>query len=273
VLNNKYGVVDAKNKILIPCAYDNLKYLSLKTSKQPLLAIVKGKYGLINTSKVKLADFQYDDIQSISGGFYKVGNNGKYKVMDAAGRIITKEGYDHIGIYVDGEASVLKGNKMGYINTQGNAFNFSPADDIGYTDLKTLLEDFTSAMNAKNDSIIRAFCKRVTPDKHTVSFLERSGFKDVALLYDLRKKAYTLEDIPVMWFDRLKGYSRKLKDNLQYVNQDSDNIYLQNEQFSVVGLKSATKFTAGDKAVNIRLGGLMRVDGIWKAFSLPYMAD
>lgn len=273
VLNNRYGVVDAKNKMLIPCEYDYLKYLSVKTSKQPLLAMVKGKYGLINTLKQKLVDFQYDDIQRIAEGFYKAGNNGKYKVIDAAGRIITKEAYDHIGVFVNGEAGVFKGKQISYINTHGEPGNFRPSDALGYTDLRTLLEDFTNAMNSKNDSILRAFCKNVTPDKHTVSFLERSGYNGPPLLYDLQKKAYTLEDIPDMWFDRLKRFSGKLKDTLQYINQDNDNIYIENEQFCVEGLKRATKFRAGDKEVNIRLGGLMRVDGIWKSFSLPSMAD
>lgn len=269
VTNNKYGVTNAKN-LIIPTGYDHLKFFSLKDSKQPLLAMSKGKYGLIDISKKQLVPFQYDDIQSISGGFYKACNNGKCKVIDAQGRIITKEAYDNIGIYIDGEASVFKGDQMSYINTKGEPGNFRPSDALGYTNLKTLMEAFANAMNSKNDSIIRAFCNNVTPDKYTVFFLERSGFKDPPLLFDLRKKAYTLEDVPAMWFDRLKRYSGKLE-NLQYVA--NGNTYLQSEQFCVESVIGPTTFKAGDKEVKIKLGGLMRIDGIWKAFNLPSIVD
>lgn len=268
--NNKYGVLNTKNNPLLLIEYDQLKFLSLKDSKQPLLAMLKGKYGLIDLSKKKIAAFQYDDIQSLSGGFYKVCNNGQCKAIDAQGRVITKESYDHIGVYVDGEASVFRGNEMSTINTQGDPGRFSPLDGGGYTSLKTLLEAFVTAVNSKNDSIIRAFCKNVTVDKHTVSFLERSGFKDSPLLYDLHSKAYTLENIPNMWFDRLKRYTGKLND-LQYV--DNGRTYLQSEQLSVESVVGATTFKAGNKEVKIHLGGLMRIDGIWKAFSYPYMAN
>jgi len=267
--NNKYGVINAKNNPLLPIEYDQLKFLSLKDSKQPLLGMIKGKYGLIDLSKKKLAAFQYDDIQSISGGFYKVCNDGQCKVMDSNGRIITKA-YDNIGVFIDGEASVFRGKEMSTINTKGDYTTFIPSDATGYSNLKMLLEAFAAAINSKNDSIILAFCKNVTPDKHTVSFLERSGFNGPSLLYDLRKKAYTLEDIPNMWFDRLKRYTVQL-DNLQYI--DNGRTYLENEQFCVESVVGSTIFKAGDKEVNIKLGGLTRIDGIWKAFSYPYMTD
>ncbi|MRG46887.1 hypothetical protein GFS24_17330 [Chitinophaga sp. SYP-B3965] len=270
VNNNKYGIINTKNELIIPIQYDHLKFFSLKDPKQPLLAMAKGKYGLIDLSKKQVVAFQYDDIQSISGGFYKACTNGKCKVIDAQGRIITKEVYDNIGIYIDGEASVFKGDQMSIINAYGDQGKFSSSDARGYTDLKTLLEAFATAMNSKNDSIIRAFCNNVTPDKHTVSFLERSGFKDPSLLYDLRKKAYALEDVPTMWFDRLKRFTGKLE-NLQYV--DNGITYLQSEQFCVESVVGSTTFKAGDKEVKIKLGGLMRVDGFWKAFNLPSMAD
>lgn len=268
--NNKYGVINTQNHPLLPIEYDQLKFLSLKDSKQPLLAMLKGKYGLIDLSKKKLADFQYDDIQSLSGGFYKVCNNGQCKAIDAQGRVITKASYDHIGVFVDGEASVFKGNERSTINTQGDPGRFGPLDGGGYTSLKTLLEAFATAVNSKNDSMLRAFCRNVTPDQHTVSFLERSGFKDSPLLYDLRTKAYTLENIPDMWFERLKRHIAKLN-NLQYV--DNGRTYLQNEQLSVESVVEATTFKSGDKEVKIHLGGLMRIDGIWKAFSYPYLRD
>lgn len=268
--NNKYGAINTKNISLLPLEYDQLKFLSLKDSKQPLLAMFKGKYGLIDLSKKKLIPFQYDDIQSISAGFYKVCNNGQCKVIDAQGRLITKEAYDHIGVFVDGEASVFSSNEMSTINTRGDHGIFVPLDGGGYTSLKTLLEAFATAINSKNDSIMLAFCKKVTPDKHTVAFLDRSGFKDSPLLYDLRSKAYTLETIPDMWFNRLKRFSGKLND-LQYV--DNGRTYLQNEQLSVESVVGSTIFKAGDNEAKIHLGGLMRIDGIWKAFSYPYLAD
>jgi hypothetical protein len=269
-VNNKYGLANIKNGLIIPAQYDHLKYLSLKDSKQPLLALSKGKYGLIDISKKQLVPFQYDDLQSISGGFYKACNNGKCKVIDAQGRTITKDTYDNIGLYIDGEASVFKGDQMSTINTNGDQGKLIPSDARGYTNLKTLLEAFATAMNSKNDSIIRIFCQNVTPDTHTLLFLSRSGFKDPPLLYDLRKKAYTLEDIPNMWFDRLKREAWKLN-NLQYVN--NGRTYLQSEQFCVESVIGSTTFKTEGKEVKVKLGGLMRVDGFWKAFNLPSVTD
>lgn len=268
--NNKYGVINAKNTSLLPIEYGFLKFLSLQNSKQPLLAMVKGKYGLIDLSQKKLVAFQYDDIQSISGGCYKVCNGGKCHVIDATGRIITKEAYDHIGVFVDGEASVFRGKEMTTINARGDRSDWVPSDGSGYSNLKTLLEAFAHAMNSQNDSIIMAFCKKVTPDKHTVAFLERSGYRESPLLYDLRTKAYTLENIPIMWHDRLKRYTAKLKD-LQY--SGNGNTYLENEPLCVEAVIGAATFKAGEKEVKVNLGGLMKIDGFWKAFAYPSMRD
>ena len=241
-----------------------------------MLAVQKGNYGLIDVSNKKLINFEYDDLQSISAGLYKAGNKGKWKVIDSTGRSITNPEYDNIGVFVKGEAAVFKNGQMGMINTTGKESQFTTPDGGGYTDIKKLLHDFVDALNSRNDSILTAFCKKVVPDDHTVSFLRNSGFDYRTLLYDLGKKAYTLEELHGTWLFRLKRI-RRLLDNkipswkLEFTDQDL-NIFLRSDTYCAESVPIAW-FRAGGKDIKVQLGDLTRIDGFWKSFSLPHIPD
>ena len=276
VTGKKYGLINSQNKVQVPFEYDLLRYFTSQKNNRLLLAVQKGKYGLIDVLNKKLINFEYDDLQSISAGLYKAGNNGKWKVIDSTGRSITKPEYDNIGVFVEGTAAVFKNGQMGMINTAGQEKQFTTPDGGGYTDIKKLLHDFVDALNSKNDSILTAFCKKVAPDGHTVSFLRKSGFKYRTLLHDLDKKAYTLEDLPGEYLFRLKRFCRLLDNKipswkLECTDQDLD-IHLRSDIYCAESVTIAW-FGTGGKDIKIRMGDLTRIDGFWKSFSLPDMSD
>ncbi|THU38169.1 WG repeat-containing protein [Niastella caeni] len=276
---NKYGVINAQNKILVPFQYDQLKFLSIDYNK-PLLARVKGKYGLIDLANKKRIPVAYDDLQPISGGFYKACNNGQCKVINAAGQTITKEEYDNIGVYINGKAPVFKNGQLSYIDTFGVAGNFVPSDACGYTDLHKLLADLTKAMNAKNDSLLHAFCKNITPDKHTVSFLKRSRYKNRTLVNDIeRMRAYTLESRQQEIFDEMKRISSTVQDAQHtpwiaaYVPTQYDRLtMLESEPFCIESMTCLVSLRSGTKEVTIDIGRLTRMDGFWKTSYVPFVA-
>ncbi|MVT10387.1 WG repeat-containing protein [Chitinophaga tropicalis] len=270
----KYGVVTTQNKPAVPFRYDYIKFLFLKDASQPLIARTGDKYGLLSSSGKELIPLQYDDLQSISAGLYKVSNAGKYKVINAAGRILTGQEYDHIGVYVNGKATAYKGQQKTFIDTLGEAGNFQPSDDLGYTDLKSLFDDFALAMNAENDSLLELFCKKVCPDKHTLDFMIQANLKYSTFITDIVRNKYTLEYIRESWFSRLQDTHRYwaangLTGKLRYTGKEYLNTYLWNEKYAVETFMKPVFFTAGDKSVKFQPNDLTRIDGRWKAFKLP----
>jgi len=272
----KYGVVNMQNKTITPFDYDLLKYITYQKNDQLLLAVLKGKYGLIDISNKKLIGFEYDDLQPIGSGLYKAGNKGKYKVIDSTGRAITKQEYDHIGVFVFGEATVVKDGQMGSINKSGQANNFTNPDGAGYTDIKKLLIDFASVMNSNDDSILTAFCKKVTPDNHTIAFFKRGFYKYGRFMRDLEKKEYTLDGAQRMLFLRIKKYRGLLTSKIPGWRLEYENGYLSSFLYSdnlcIESVLSAL-FKSGTIEIKFRFTDFSRIDGFWKMFYPPYLPD
>ena len=136
--NDKYGVIDWDGNVLTP--FDYVNYWDTGKNTTGVLVVEKQLYGLgsyVGSNGKVLFPPAYDFI----GGFYegrgRIGKDGKYGVIDAAGNQLTGLIYDNIGIYSEGLADVLKDGKWGYIDRSGNLvipciYEFTPAFSNGY---------------------------------------------------------------------------------------------------------------------------------------------
>jgi len=267
----KYGVVTTNGNVVLPCKYDYLKFLSVIDDEQPLLMKAGDKYGLAGSATLAA---QFNDLQSISAGFYKVHSVGKYKIIDCTGKALTKEEFDHIGVFVNGMVPVFKDDKMAYVDVKGQVGKYQPCACSGYTELDSLFRDMARVMNTKDDSLLMQFCRRVTPESYTLAFMKSIDLNHRDFIHDIEHKAYTMESITDNWFLRLqdmrKQWDRKgMVGELQYKGLSPDYTYLRDESHAVETFTKTVIFQMGEITIVFKPSDLTRMDGRWKAFKLP----
>ena len=77
--DNKYGIVNAKNNIIVPIIYDYLGKMPYRHNF--FLGKKNGKYGLLTEENIMLTDFVYDEIYEASD-YLIVIKNSKYGLLD-----------------------------------------------------------------------------------------------------------------------------------------------------------------------------------------------
>lgn len=134
VKDGMYGAVNHNGDITIPLQYNILED---DYKKDLLFAKYNGKYGYIDKTNKLIIPFKYD----FTSGFDEnsdlavVGLNGKYGFIDKKGEIKIPLIYDFAEPFYNGVAAVVRKDKVGYIDTNGNTiipFDF----DVSYTSFR-----------------------------------------------------------------------------------------------------------------------------------------
>ncbi len=150
---NKYGLVSKKGKILCDCKYDEMgffsegiavvkqgdKYGYINTSgkliskcqwnsawdfQDGLARVSKGKeypykYGFINTSGELIGGGLWDETFRFDNGSIVVKKNGKYRVLNKKGKVISKSYSYVMRPPIDGYLAVKSSDGWGVINSKG----------------------------------------------------------------------------------------------------------------------------------------------------------
>jgi hypothetical protein len=96
----KKGVVSKDGKVIIPIAYDEIRY----DERNEIFFIAKGnKWGLANKKGKILVPLKYDYITTFCKGLIAVKYNDKFGLMDKTGRIIVPPKYDILGLVKEKE--------------------------------------------------------------------------------------------------------------------------------------------------------------------------
>lgn len=96
--NQKMGVIDTKNKVLLPLQYAHLRNVS--NSFHFIATNDEGKSGLVVADNQQLLPFEYDVIDDILNNSYLLKKQNKIGIADASGKIVIPVIYDQI-VYVD----------------------------------------------------------------------------------------------------------------------------------------------------------------------------
>lgn len=174
--DNKYGLINQKNEVLVPFKYENIQIVNLG-----YLVTLNGKKGLINASQEWLIDPVYNDLsvnysttdefsakkatgwgwtnydkkeivpfvydsplESFQNGFAKVQKNRKYGLVDRDGKEVIKPQYDYIESFQkDGLTRVSINNKYGLINKSNTVICPFKYSNIGGLDEKIGLRRVT----------------------------------------------------------------------------------------------------------------------------------
>ena len=137
--NNKFGVLDHENKILIPPIYSHIWF----RIDGYLLVSLNGKMTLFTTYGVQLLPFKYDNISSSNHGLMCVSSNGKWGILNSQFQEIVPTIYDHC-IITEGYMTpilVKRNNKWGLVSSETGELISPPIyDNIGNTGVYDLFE-------------------------------------------------------------------------------------------------------------------------------------
>jgi hypothetical protein len=118
--SGKWGMVNSKAKILIPCQYDGIDFLENTNNEIIKVYIKQPKYGLIDTLGQLTVSATYDEIGSFSEGRLAVKRDGLWGFVDRDGFELIPCRFREVRDFSEGVAAVKLGNYWGYIDKQGH---------------------------------------------------------------------------------------------------------------------------------------------------------
>lgn len=125
--NGKYGYIDAAGKLVIPCEWEEADSFS-----EGFARVGKdGKYGYIDTAGRLVVPCEWEEADFFSEGLACVGKDGKYGSIDSAGRTVISCEWDDMGFFSEGLVCVGKNGKYGYIDSAGKLVIPCEWDDAG----------------------------------------------------------------------------------------------------------------------------------------------
>ena len=116
--NGKWGYINTKGEVVIPCVYDWSRNDSGEFSEG--LACVKqnGRYGFINTEGEKVVPCIYDEGDAFAEGHALVKQHRKYGFVNAKGEEVIPCIYTYAYPFSEGLALVWQNGRYSFINTK-----------------------------------------------------------------------------------------------------------------------------------------------------------
>ena len=158
---NRWGFVDTKGELKVPCKYSDAEDFSYGVAKVK----ADNKFGYINHEGKEITPIVYAMwgdlmISTFSAGLCYVKRYGKYGFIDNEGKDAIAFVYEDAKDFTDaGLAPVKKDGKWGYINASGDQvipFNYDWADNHFYEDLAIVKIDGKAGFVDKNGNQVIA---------------------------------------------------------------------------------------------------------------------
>lgn len=128
--DGKWGMVNRKADIVLPCRYDGVQFLENTDNRIIRIYIQQPKYGLIDTLGRLTVSAIYDEIGSFREGRLAVKRNGLWGFVDIDGVEVIPCRFREAQAFNEGRAPVRLGRFWGYIDKQGDTeieFKFARA--------------------------------------------------------------------------------------------------------------------------------------------------
>lgn len=267
--NNKFGIVDDKNTIIVPFLYDDLSFdlTNPYTSKETILPAKKnGKWGLISLKNKTLVDFGYQYIARIHGerNIFKAKIKNKYKIIDKNGKELSADSFDNVANFEGNETLTFDKNTMRVINDKGAYTGVTEQMTIhdGYKTFDELKFALIEALENPKDDRLMTFCTKIAPSKHLLYYLTTNVFDKKSLQYtpeqDLIAKQYykKLSEFKLSRWNDDRFFS---KSSLKSVN---DYTYIDNN--GIVTNSRTNDHAFGDTRLMEKiLRNAIKVNGFW----------
>lgn len=126
------GNINMDGKLVVPIKY---KWPVRFYNHKPGAAVINEKDGLIDENNNIILPFKYDQVWSFGeeGNITHLRNNGKFGVVNTSGKIIWPIEYDMIGDVKSDRAIIDKDRKRGFLNGDGELVIPMIYEDPGYT--------------------------------------------------------------------------------------------------------------------------------------------
>lgn len=198
----KYGLINAENKQIIPLQYDAININLIRTDDAVIVA--KGnKFGTVNLKGQVQIPFQYANLERISyAGLYKAKVGKHYQIVNGKNEIINKGPFDEVAKFeenggVNSESLTFFKGKMRVINSKGAFITPETAmlPHIGYKTFDELKWALITALDSKDDSLLKDFSVKIAPSAHILYYLKENLFSKQSLRYTdvntVREKYYS----------------------------------------------------------------------------------
>ncbi|MCS3799136.1 WG repeat-containing protein [Niastella sp. OAS944] len=121
VLNGKYGLINVKGKLVVPCIYDNMDRLIVDNASYYTVQ-KDGRYGVINEQGQQVLPMEYDELSVDKGTTYLVVTKDKKQgLMNFTTRKLTMPvEYDSVGVRAGKAAIVKKDGQYTLLDLNGN---------------------------------------------------------------------------------------------------------------------------------------------------------
>ncbi|WP_207421541.1 WG repeat-containing protein [Desertivirga brevis] len=198
---NKYGLIDEKNRIVLPFIYDAIRVDLIESNFDDVsdatyaVTVAKGKrFGTVNLKNQVQIPFLYADLQRISGtGFYKAKTGNHYVVINSKNEVLNKGPFDDVANFEQGNrgASNLQAltffeGKMRVIDEKGKFITSAVPMHAhqGYKTFDELKYALVNAYNSKSTDKLKEFADKVAPSEHLlyylkVNLLEKRSLREV----------------------------------------------------------------------------------------------
>ncbi len=200
----KFGLINEENQIVIPIEYDSISLDGIvldfesTTDENYQIVVAKGnKFGSVNLNNQIQIPFQYAALQRISDtGLYKAKTGNKYQIINSKNKAITKAQFDEVanfeqlsgfeyGDVATYQALTFSNGKMKVINDKGEFISSETEmqPHHGYTTFDELKFALITALDSKDDGMLKVFADNIAPTAAILYYLKRNQFDDTPLQY------------------------------------------------------------------------------------------
>jgi len=277
--DNKVGLIDLYGKIIVPAEQDEVTVFG--NSKEPLIITIKkdGKFRLLSPNGKQFSSGKYDKIKYLNRERFAVQLNGKFGVLNPKGGFIAPIIYDKIGKFqkYQDASFVVIGDKYGVLDSSGKILlpvSTKLPEGGGYEDLNDLYQAFVTALKSNDEKIMYNFCKDISPDSLTLSYMIMNEFEYRGIPFKLAEKGITVDSLSKTYFQFLKDYQTKLSNlgnlaELSLIGPEHEGVSVHDEANEIFATETFIKLQFGNSERRAKLGELLQIDGIWKVFSYP----
>ena len=121
-LNEKFGVIDLKGQLVIPCIYDEMEPLFIGNTNYFIVAQKNGRYGIIDAQRSVVIPIEYEKITKSHNAttYAEVVKNSKAGLMDlATHKMVIPAVYDEVLVRNKGLVQVKNGLFTTLFNLKG----------------------------------------------------------------------------------------------------------------------------------------------------------
>lgn len=131
----KWGLYGKNGRIVLPCAYDEIRFLEETNNTIVQLYVRKPRYGLIDTLGKLAINAVYDEVGPVSAGRLAVMKDGQWGFANREGQLVIPCRYEEVRAFQEDLAAVKYHGKWGYIDPAGKViipFQYQKSGDFSH---------------------------------------------------------------------------------------------------------------------------------------------